>query len=211
MIKNESAIYETVLINENNAHIVGVVSELPVDGMFWVKVVRPSGIEDNIRCKLSLDSFELMLGDRVEIFGKLRSYRWQVGAKDRLYMYIETDTIDIVNDDREDINDIIINGYLSKDGILRRTPLGKDIMDFFLVLQTETLKNGKLIEDVIPCICWGANALRGKYFAKRNTLARVVGRLQERHYKKQTEEGEVDVLIHELSASGVFYDEDTPL
>ena len=207
MIKTRENIYDTVLINENEAHIVGTITEGEVDGTWWVETKRLSGVIDTIRCKATDYIGKLEVGDKVEIFGKLRCYWDQLGLKPRLFLYVEATSVTRVTDDRDDINAISICGYLNRDGYVRETPLGRNIMDFFLTVQNSTLDNGRLVCDTIPCIAWGANAARGRQFAKRDAYVKAIGRLQERHYQKQLKSGEaVEMMVHELSCSAVYYD-----
>ena len=200
-------VYETVLINENEATIIGTVKKTEDENnFFWVETKRKSGAVDTIRCRTPL--FSLEEGDRVEIRGRLRSMRIHKAThRDKLILYIEVLFIEVLSSkDTEDRNEITLYGYLSKNGYVRKTPLGRDIMDFFVCPQVATLDNGKLITDTIPCICWGGNAERGKDFAKKNVLVKVSGRLQERHYEKTLVSGEVvDRLLHELSCNDVYY------
>ena len=206
MIKTRENVYDTVLINENEAHIVGTITEI-MEGSWMVSTKRLSGICDNIEVKVPFLAEDYNVGDRVEIFGKLRSYRMQIGPRNRLFLHIVINTVKQVDGQVEDKNEISICGYLNRDGYVRETPLGRNIMDFFLSVQVSTLKNGRLVCDTIPCIAWGGNAARGRRFAKHDTYVKAVGRLQERHYQKQLKSGEVvEMMVHELSCSAVYYD-----
>lgn len=205
MIKTRENIYDTVLINENEAHIVGTITEI-MEGSWMVSTKRLSGICDNIEVKVPFLAEDYNVGDRVEIFGKLRSYRMQIGPRNRLFLHIVINTVKQVDEQVEDKNEISICGYLNRDGIVRRTPLGRDIMDFFLSVQVSSLKNGKLVCDTIPCIAWGSNAIKGKMYAQHDEYVKAVGRLQERKYKKELKNGEtVEMTVHELSCNNVFY------
>lgn len=148
---------------------------------FSICVKRESG---------NMDLVPVLISDRlidpskqyndVRITGDLRSYNQRDNEKSRLKVYIFVNSIESI-DEEENINDILIEGYVCKQPIYRRTPLGREITD--LMLATNRAYNKS---DYIPCVVWGRNAV---YSKKLNTgdRIRVAGRLQSREYTKDNE------------------------
>lgn len=118
--------------------------------------------------------------DDVRITGDLRSYNQRDNEKSRLKVYIFVNSIESI-DEEENINDILIEGYLCKQPIYRRTPLGREITD--LMLATNRAYNKS---DYIPCVVWGRNAVYSKNLNTGDRI-RVAGRLQSREYTKDNE------------------------
>jgi hypothetical protein len=50
-------------------------------------------------------------------------------------------------------NQIFLDGYICKEPIYRKTPLGREIADLLIAVNRSYGKS-----DYIPCICWGRNA-----------------------------------------------------
>ena len=81
-------------------------------------------------------------------------------------------------------NHIMLEGYMCKRPVYRKTPLGREIADLLLAVNRPYGKS-----DYIPCICWGRNA-------------RVLGRIQSREYVKKLSETETETrTAYEVSVS----------
>lgn len=138
----------------------------------------------------NLDLVPLLISDRlinmsvqykdVHITGDIRSYNQRDTEKSRLKVYIFVNSIESI-DEEENINDILIEGYVCKPPVYRRTPLGREITDLMLASNRAYNKS-----DYIPCIVWGRNAVYSKNLNTGDRV-RVEGRLQSREYTKDNE------------------------
>ena len=55
--------------------------------------------------------------------------------------------------DEDAANQIFLDGYICKEAIYRKTPLGREIADLLVAVNRSYGKS-----DYIPCICWGRNS-----------------------------------------------------
>ena len=76
-------------------------------------------------------------------------------------------------------NHILLEGYICKKPIYRKTPLGREIADLLLAVNRPYGKS-----DYIPCICWGRNARYASGFEVGEHV-RILGRIQSRDYVKK--------------------------
>jgi single-stranded DNA-binding protein len=93
-------------------------------------------------------------------------------------------------------NQIFLDGYICKEPIYRKTPLGREIADLLLAVNRPYGKS-----DYIPCICWGRNARFASRFEVGMRCA-VWGRIQSREYVKKLSEDTMEKRIaFEVSVS----------
>ena len=93
-------------------------------------------------------------------------------------------------------NSILLDGYICKRPIYRKTPLGREIADLLLAVNRPYGKS-----DYIPCICWGRNARFASGFEVGEHV-QVLGRIQSREYVKKLSETESEKRIaYEVSVS----------
>ena len=187
----------SLILNYNHARLVGTVSKIE-KGRVIISAKRLSEKEDNIIvCFPDKETFPPCdLGDRVVVEGKLRSHRVRVkGNPNKLEIFVAAELFEKTNL-TEDENTADITGYVNKTPDLRTTPLGKTITDISVVCQQRVLSNGKLIQDVIPCIAWNNVAEYICSTAKKNFFIKIFGRIEERKYIKD----DVEHTVHELSA-----------
>lgn len=118
--------------------------------------------------------------DNVHITGELRSYNQRDTDKSKLKVYVFVNSIESI-DEEHNINDVFIEGYICKQPIYRRTPLGREITDIMLATNRAYNKS-----DYIPCIIWGRNAYYTKNLNNGDRI-RVAGRIQSREYSKDNE------------------------
>ena len=92
-------------------------------------------------------------------------------------------------------NQIYLDGYICKEPVYRKTPLGREIADVLLAVN-------RLMEvGYIPCICWGRNARYAGSFEVGAHCA-VWGRIQSREYMKKLSEDQLEKRIaYEVSVS----------
>ena len=100
-----------------------------------------------------------------------------------------------LEDNRND-NRISLEGFLCKEPVYRKTPLGREIADIFLAVSRSC---GKM--DYIPCIVWGRNAELAVRF-KMGTAVNIQGRIQSREYVKWLSEEKAETRVaYEVSVS----------
>ena len=101
-------------------------------------------------------------------------------------------------DENEKTNQIFLDGYICKEPIYRKTPLGREIADVLLAVNRSYGKS-----DYIPCICWGRNARFASGFTVGSHI-QILGRVQSREYVKRISEEEVEHRVaYEVSVSKV--------
>lgn len=134
-------------------------------------------------------------GELVQIQGDIRSYNVHSGTKNHLMLHVFVQQITPVEKVTTQ-NDIMLEGYICKDPILRKTPAGKEICDILLAVNKRYGKS-----HYIPCICWGRTAAYTHTFPV-GTHVKVIGRFQSRSYNKKLEDGSAEEKIaYEVSVS----------
>ena len=99
-------------------------------------------------------------------------------------------------DDSIKSNQIFLDGYICKQPVYRKTPLGREIADLLLAVNRPYGKS-----DYIPCICWGRNARFASAFEVGEHV-QVMGRIQSREYMKKITETESQKRVaYEVSVS----------
>ena len=158
-----------------------------------VEVIRDSGNVDKILVMISdrLTKIEyLQPGNILYAEGQFRSYNDYTEKKTKLILYFFAQYIEVlVNNEaakgmRE--NKIFLDGFICKDPVYRKTPLGREITDVILAVNRA---HGK--SDYIPCIFWGRNALFVSNM-KVGERIRLEGRIQSRDYLKKISEEEYE-------------------
>lgn len=162
--------------------------------VFNLEVPRLSGNEDIIPITISerlIANFDLEIGRKVVIEGQFRSYNSYENEKNRLVLTVfAKDIIDYKEEQEESVsNEVILNGYVCKKPIYRKTPFGREISDILLAVNRAYNKS-----DYIPCIAWGRNA-RFCDSMEVGTEVKVVGRVQSRTYEKKFEDGRVEQRV----------------
>ncbi len=162
------------------------------------------------RLSESYDVIPLMVSERlidvngdykgmyVCVNGQFRSYNRHEERKNRLVLSVFAREIDFIEELEESAktNQIYLDGYICKEPIYRKTPLGREIADVLLAVNRPYGKS-----DYIPCICWGRNARYANGFKVGERCA-VWGRIQSREYMKKLSESEVEKRVaFEVSVS----------
>ena len=130
--------------------------------IFNVNVCRLSGTDDKIPVIISeriVDVSTITPGLIVDIEGQFRSYNQYSQEKSKLMLSIFIKELKIVESEEEikAKNEVILNGFVCKKPIYRKTPLGREIADILLAVNRAYNKS-----DYIPCITWGRNAKIGR-------------------------------------------------
>lgn len=147
---------------------------------FSLSVKRSSGTVDNLPVIVSerlVDVTKDMTGQYVFITGEFRSFKFRENNKVKLLLYVFPLRVDVI-DKPEDINEVIIQGVICKEPVLRETPYGRVITDVLL-----TVSRGYKKWDSIPAIAWGRNAIYLSNLPAGSEI-RVAGRVQSRLYDK---------------------------
>lgn len=154
---------------------------------------RTSGQKDVIPIMVSdrlVDTGEDWTGRFVRISGQFRSYNRCEGEKSRLELSVFVREFEEIEFEHEEPgngngeNFIFIDGYICKQPIYRKTPLGREIADILLAVNRNYGKS-----DYIPCIAWGRNA-RFSGGLEVGTRLQIEGRIQSREYQKRVSETE---------------------
>ena len=177
--------------------------------IFDLSVPRLSGNADNIPITISerlLVEEDLEIGKNVIIEGQFRSYNSYENEKNRLVLTVFAKEIKFGNEDEEEFkpskenssNEVILDGFICKKPIYRKTPFGREIADVLLAVNRAYNKS-----DYIPCIAWGRNA-RFCENIPVGTEVRIIGRVQSRQYEKKYEDGTSEVRIaYEVSVASL--------
>ena len=176
--------------------------------MIDVKVPRLSESSDIIPLMVSerlIDVEEDYKGMNITVQGQFRSYNRHEERKNRLVLSVFAREIEFVDETPESskTNQIYLDGYICKEPIYRKTPLGREIADLLLAVNRPYGKS-----DYIPCICWGRNARFASSFTV-GTRCEIWGRIQSREYiKKISEEDAQKRVAYEVSVSKLEIMED---
>lgn len=177
--------------------------EIYGEGFYMVdlQVNRLSDSSDIVPLMVSerlLDVSQSYDGYKVAIFGQFRSYNRHEEKKNKLVLSVFAREIEFIDEVPESgkTNQIFLDGYICKEPIYRKTPLGREIADLLLAVNRPYGKS-----DYIPCICWGRNARYASAFEVGSRCA-VWGRIQSREYMKKISEEEAEKRIaYEVSVS----------
>lgn len=134
----------------------------------------------------------------VELTGQLRSYNKNIDGRNKLVLTIFARELVCAEEESKDPNNIFLDGYICKDPIYRKTPLGREITDLLVAINRPYNKS-----DYIPSIVWGRNAKFAKNL-KIGDRIQMWGRVQSREYEKKLENGEVEKKVaYEVSISKI--------
>lgn len=158
--------------------------------MVEVDVKRLSNSKDRIPLMISerlIDVTKDYTGEFIMVNGQFRSYNRHEEMKNRLILSVFVREITFVEEelDGAKTNQIFLDGYICKQPVYRKTPLGREIADLLLAVNRPYGKS-----DYIPCICWGRNA-RFAGSLEIGSRIELVGRIQSREYQKRISEFEV--------------------
>ena len=137
-------------------------------------------------------------GCTIEAIGQFRSYNRHEGSKNRLVLSVFVREVRFMEEftDYTKTNQIFLDGYICKEPIYRKTPLGREIADLLVAVNRPYGKS-----DYIPCLAWGRNARYASGFAV-GTRILIWGRVQSREYTKRLSETECEKRVaYEVSVS----------
>ncbi len=198
------------IIENNQVTIMGQVDsefefshEVFGEGFYIVEVLvkRLSNSDDRIPLMISerlIDVTQDYRGEYIVAHGQFRSYNRHEEQKNRLVLSVFVREVEFVEEEPEGAktNSILLDGYICKEPVYRKTPLGREIADLLLAVNRPYGKS-----DYIPCICWGRNARFASGFEVGEHV-QVLGRIQSREYIKKLSETETQKRIaYEVSVS----------
>lgn len=166
-----------------------------------VKVQRLSENFDTIPVTVSerlMDVSKDCAGMFVRVNGQFRSYNCHEERKNRLVLSVFAREVEFISEFPNDAeaNQIYLEGYICKEPVYRKTPLGREIADVLLAVNRPYGKS-----DYIPCICWGRTA-NWAGSLKVGTRCQILGRIQSREYvKKLADETTETRVAYEVSVS----------
>lgn len=180
------------------------------EGFYMVElaVSRLSNYSDYIPLMVSerlIDTEQDYTGQFIRVSGQFRSYNRHEEKKNRLVLSVFVRELEFLDeiDENEKTNQIFLDGYICKEPIYRKTPLGREIADVLLAVNRPYGKS-----DYIPCICWGRNARYADQF-EVGTHVQIWGRIQSREYQKKIGEDEYEKrTAYEVSVSKLEYRSD---
>ena len=198
------------VIENNQVTVMGeIVSDFTFshemfgEGFYMVdtRIARLSDSTDIIPVMVSerlIDVTADYKGSLVIINGQFRSYNRHEEKKNKLVLSVFAREIEFVDEISENArtNQIFLDGYICKEPVYRKTPLGREIADLLLAVNRPYGKS-----DYIPCICWGRNA---RYAANFQVGERclVWGRIQSREYMKRISDENMEKRVaYEVSVS----------
>ena len=162
---------------------------------FYLEVPRLSGAVDTLPVvaeKRVLNEIDLSGGEMLTVTGQVRTHNSRSDGVRRLLIFVYAQLI--VAEDGEPVNAVVLEGYICKEPVFRRTPLGRDICDMMLAVP-----RGFHRADYLPCILWGRTAQELAECRVRDQV-QIVGRLQSRVYTKVTDDGTEERTAYEVSA-----------
>ena len=205
------------LIENNNVELVGeIVSdfrfshEVYGEGFFFVDVAvkRLSEAVDYLPLMISerlIDVNADYIGQTICVIGQFRSFNQHEEKKNRLVLSVFVRELELLDEVPEEVitNQIFLDGYICKDPIYRKTPLGREIVELLIAANRSYGKS-----DYIPCICWGRNARFASKF-EIGKRVQILGRIQSRDYVKKISETETEKRVaYEVSVSKIMEVED---
>lgn len=197
MDNNQVTVMGEIISNFTFSH------EIFGEGFYMVdlRVQRLSESYDEIPVMVSerlVDVNEDFRGKNVCVNGQFRSYNRHEEHKNRLVLSVFAREITFLEELEESAktNQIYLDGYICKEPVYRKTPLGREIADVLLAVNRPYGKS-----DYIPCICWGRNARFASNFTVGEKCV-IWGRIQSREYMKKIEEEKVEKRVaFEVSVS----------
>lgn len=198
------------VIENNQVTVMGeIVSEFTFsheifgEGFYMVDILVPrlSDSSDRIPLMVSerlMDVSENDIGRLVMVSGQFRSYNRHEEHKNKLILSVFVREVAYIEQLEEDekTNYIFLDGFICKEPVYRKTPLGREIADILLAVNRPYGKS-----DYIPCISWGRNARFASSF-QVGDRCRIWGRIQSREYMKKITETEAEKRVaYEVSVS----------
>ena len=182
------------------------------EGFYTAKLAseRLNGTKDIVPIMVSdriVDTEADWEGSFVSVAGQFRSYNGMKDGKRGVILSVFVEKFEYVAEEKEigikDENTISLDGYICKEPVYRKTPLGREIADVLLAVNRPYGKS-----DYIPCIAWGRNAGFASIL-EVGTRLKIEGRVQSREYKKRISDDEHETRVaYEVSIAKMEVAED---
>ena len=155
--------------------------------------ILPMTVSERLLQDIDLDKQNL-----VNVVGQLRSYNKTLNNKNRLVLTVFVREIKSIDEENKDPNSIFLDGYVCKEPVYRKTPLGREITDLLVAINRPYNKS-----DYIPSIVWGRNAKFAKNL-KVGDRIQLWGRVQSWEYETNIDENNVvKKMAYEVSISKI--------
>lgn len=175
--------------NKNEVQLYGTLMDIQPEEFFkdgdkfkrfYVGTKRTSGNVDLLPVAIPERMAEnWKIGEHIYIEGKYTSYNKKENGKSHLILEVKAETLLGGDGSVGDENKFILEGYLCKTPVYRRTPIGKEICDLMIACNEYDLRR----TDYIPCIAWWNEAREAADFKVRD-FVKIIGRIQSRIYHK---------------------------
>lgn len=181
-------------MENNKVTLVGkIVGEFGYSHKIYGEGFYVVGLEVK-RLSENMDTIQLLISERlmnvhqdyrgryVTVNGQFRSYNDHENGKNHLVLSVFVQRIEFF--DEADYNpspldnQIFLDGYICKEPLYRKTPLGREITDLLIAVNRSYNKS-----DYLPCITWGRNARFASEIEIGSRIS-VFGRIQSREYTK---------------------------
>ena len=166
-----------------------------------IEVERRSDTADQIPLMLPgwmMGVKRIYVGKKVNVKGQFRSCF--VDGHKKLYVFawrLELADQFLAGDSN---NKIFLDGFICKEPVYRKTPLGREITDLMIAVDRQYDNS-----DYIPAICWGIRAKEAAQY-KVGSHVQLLGRIQSRKYKKRLGEAVSETRVaYEVSVRKVEY------
>jgi single-stranded DNA-binding protein len=167
----------------------------------------PIIIKENVLKNIKGD---LKIGTYVQLEGTIRTHNQIVTPeiinpntgrpKTKLCVRVYASNIKITDKTETSTNEVYITGFISNKPTYRKTPLGRNICDIMVAVNSKQLNRSSYI----PTICWGKDA---KFISNIETGAKIklTGRLQSRCYTKTDPDTKetTEYVTYEISAAHI--------
>ena len=164
---------------------------------FKISVERKSGTRDALNC-VSRNAKELKAGDRIRVYGSIRSRDEISEDKRHCRIYVFCKRYEKYEME-SGLNLVQIQGNISRVGRLRKTSAeGIYIVDFIVRVQDS------IGIHYIPAIAWRKTAELISTMKKWDEIS-FLGRFQSREYEKRLEDGTIEVrTAYEVSCNNIL-------
>lgn len=196
--------------NKNEVQISGVIMDIQPgtffeDGekfeRFYIGIKRTSGNVDLLPIAIPERMAEnCKIGEHIYIEGKYTSYNKKGNGKSHLILEVKAETLLGGDGSADDENKLILEGYLCKPPVYRKTPKGKEVCDLMIACNEYDLRR----IDYIPCLAWLNEAREAANF-KVGDFVKLIGRIQSRVYQKKLSGDEVELrTAYEVSIGRII-------